>query len=317
MSRPLRIEYPGAFYHVTSRGNERKDIFRSPRDREKFLEYLASATVRYGARIHVYCLMSNHYHLLVETPEGNLSQIMRHINGAYTNYYNTKRQRSGHLLQGRYRAILVERDEYARELSRYVHLNPVRAKMVERPEVHPWSSYGAYVGCAEVPGWLVRDSVLGDFGGEGRDAEEGYREFVASGLTQEIDDPLGQVVASTLLGSAGFLAWAKEQFLKGRPSVREVPALRELSDRPSIEAIRAASERHLAAKPQLAKRVALYLCHRMTGLRLREIGVAFAMTDAAVSQASRRVRAEQSRSADLAAMIAGVKAELGMSDVET
>lgn len=113
MARQLRIEYSGAYYHVTARGNDRKEIFKSEKDREKFLSYLESAVVRYGAVIHVWCLMSNHYHLLVETPSGNLSQVMQHINGAYTNYYNVKRKRSGHLLQGRYKAILVEADEYA------------------------------------------------------------------------------------------------------------------------------------------------------------------------------------------------------------
>ncbi len=129
MARPLRIIYPGAFYHVTSRGNEQRDVFKSRRDREKFLLYLESATVRYGAVIHAYCLMSNHYHLLLETPEGNLSQIMRHINGAYTTYFNIKRKRAGHLFQGRYKAILVEADAYAKELSRYMHLNPVRGEI--------------------------------------------------------------------------------------------------------------------------------------------------------------------------------------------
>ena len=134
MARPLRIEYPGALYHVTSRGNEQKDVFKSRRDREQFLSYLESAAERYGAVIHVWCLMSNHYHLLLETPKGNLSQIMRHINGAYTTYFNVKRKRAGHLFQGRYKAILVDADAYVAELSRYIHLNPVRAGMVKKAE---------------------------------------------------------------------------------------------------------------------------------------------------------------------------------------
>lgn len=113
MSRPLRIQYAGAFYHVTSRGNERKDIFKGDRDRERFLNYLESAAQRYGAIFHCYCLMNNHYHLLIETPDSNLSQIMQHINGSYTTYFNIRRKRAGHLFQGRYHAILVEADAYA------------------------------------------------------------------------------------------------------------------------------------------------------------------------------------------------------------
>jgi REP element-mobilizing transposase RayT len=134
MARPLRVTFPGAFYHLTSRGNERKAVFKSLRDREKFFEYLQSVTQRYDAGIHAYCLMDNLYHLLLEMPAGNLSRIMRHINGAYTTSFKVKGGRSGHLFQGRNKAILVEMDEYAKELSRYIHLNPVRAHRVETPE---------------------------------------------------------------------------------------------------------------------------------------------------------------------------------------
>ena len=126
MARPLRISYPGAFYHVTSRGNERKAVFKSSGDREKFLGYLASASQRYDARVHAYCLMDNHYHLLLQTPRANLPEIMHHINGAYTTYFNVKRARSGHLFQGRYKALLLDADSYLLKLVRYVHLNPVR-----------------------------------------------------------------------------------------------------------------------------------------------------------------------------------------------
>ena len=159
MARPLRLQYPGAFYHVTSRGNERKSIFKTNRDRQKFLSYLESAYDRYGAIIHVYCLMNNHYHLLVETPRGNLSQILHHINGAYTAYFNTKMKRSGHLFQGRYKAILVEKDSYCQELSRYVHLNPVRTGLVKRPSEYHWSSYTYYIGQKEKPRWLITESI--------------------------------------------------------------------------------------------------------------------------------------------------------------
>ena len=132
MSRPLRIEYPGAWYHITSRGNERQAIFKSDSDRERFLSYLASSHERYDDVIHAYSLMTNHYHLLLETRRANLSQVLHHINGAYTNYFNAKLHRSGHLFQGRYNAIVVEKDAYCQELSRYIHLNSVRAGLVNK-----------------------------------------------------------------------------------------------------------------------------------------------------------------------------------------
>lgn len=189
MARQLRITYPGAFYHVTSRGNERKAVFKSVKDKEKFLEYLESASERYNAVIHIYCLMDNHYHLLLETPSGNLSRIMAHINGAYTNYFNTKRQRSGHLFQGRFKALLVEADEYAKELSRYIHLNPVRAKMCDLPEDYKWSSYLSYVGKGKTPEWLKRDFILGFFGKKLTNAQKGYRDFVSKLIGQEYETP--------------------------------------------------------------------------------------------------------------------------------
>jgi len=210
MARALRITFPGAFYHITTRGNERKAVFKNKRDREKFLEYLESATLRYDARIHAYCLMDNHYHLLLETPSGNLPQIMRHINGAYTTYFNVKRDRYGHLFQGRYKAILVDVDEYAKELSRYMHLNPVRAKIVETPEEYNWSSYQFYIGKQKPVEWLYRDFILGFFGKKISSAQKGYQEFVNALAFQEYDSPLEQVVSSTLLGSADFIAYIKD-----------------------------------------------------------------------------------------------------------
>ena len=175
MARQLRIEFPGAFYHVTARGNERKAVFKSIKDREKFLSYLESASNRYGAVIHAYCLMDNHYHILIETPLGNLSKIMQHINSAYTTYFNIKRKRSGHLFQGRYKSILVEVDEYAKELSRYIHLSPVRAKMVKTPEEYQWSSYSYYADKKKTPEWLYRDFILGYFGKRLSASQKNYK----------------------------------------------------------------------------------------------------------------------------------------------
>jgi REP element-mobilizing transposase RayT len=286
MARPLRITYPGAFYHVTSRGNERKNVFKSRRDREKFLEYLESATERYDAVIHAYCLMGQHYHLLLETPSGNLPQIMRHINGAYTTYFNSKRTRSGHLFQGRYKertrsghlfqgrykAILVDIDEYAKELSGYIHLNPVRAKIVDTPEEYDWSSYKFYIGKQRPAKWLYRDFILGYFGKRVSAAQKAYQKFVNAFAHQEYDSPLDQVVSSTLLGSADFIAFIKDNFLSAKKSDKQLPALKELVKKTSIQDIFEEVELVFTKDKVLARNVKMYLCQRYTGKKLKEIG---------------------------------------------
>ncbi len=234
MARPLRIQYPGAYYHVTSRGNERKDIFRSRRDREKFLEYLQSATQRYGARIHCYCLMSNHYHLLMETPEGNLSQIMQHINGSYTTYHNIKRKRAGHLFQGRYHALLVEADAYALELSRYVHLNPLRAGITEPPEEHPWSSCSSYIDGRAVPEWLYTDAILAYMSSNESEARSRYWRFVQDGLRISCSSPLKEAAAGVILGRAAFVEKIRRKHLDGGKQDRNLPAQTVLTRRRSV-----------------------------------------------------------------------------------
>lgn len=312
MARALRIEYPGAFYHVTSRGNERKDIFRSGRDREQFLACLESATVRYGAIIHAYCLMSNHYHLLIETPHGNLSEIMKHVNGAYTTYFNLKRRRSGHLFQGRYKAILVDKDAYAMELSRYIHLNPVRANIVEIAADYPWSSCRAYTGAAGTPHWLHPRFILSLFGSDEERAKNRYREFVRGQAGQESQNPFGNVTASTLLGGESFVEWVREEFLKNAQPNRELPALRKLAGKPGVEAIRAAVEVQLGEDRGKARRVGLYLCRRHTGLKLKQIGAAYGVGESAVTQASRRVVEEMERSEPLRKSVGIIEAKLGV-----
>ena len=228
MTRPLRIQYPGAYYHITSRGNERRNIFRGTGDRNQFLSYLKSAYLRYGAVIHVYCLMDNHYHLLLETPIGNLSQIMRHINGAYTNYFNIRHKRSGHLLQGRYNSFLVEADSYAGELSRYIHLNPVRAGIVDMPERFRWSSHRCYLGKRKRPEWLAEDFILSYFDNDNGNARQKYDEFVKAGINVEGESPLEETVASTILGSDNFIESIKDKYLDKKKRDRIVPALTEL-----------------------------------------------------------------------------------------
>jgi REP element-mobilizing transposase RayT len=143
MTRPLRIEYPGAVYHITNRGNDKKAVFKDDQDRETFLKILAFVNKRYHWLCHAYCLMDNHYHLMIETPDGNLSLGMRQLNGVYTQARNKRHGKTGHLFQGRYKAILIQKDTHLLEVCRYVVLNPVRARMVEKPEDWRWSSYQA------------------------------------------------------------------------------------------------------------------------------------------------------------------------------
>ena len=162
----------------------------------------------------------------METPLGNLPQIMRHINGAYTTYFNLKHQRSGHLFQGRYKAILVDIDEYAKRLSRYIHLNPVRAKMVDRPEEYRWSSYQYYVGQKKSPGWLVTDFILGYFGEKNSEARRGYRTFVETLIGQEYKSPLKEVVGSTILGSRDFIETIRDKYLSDKKVDPNLPVLK-------------------------------------------------------------------------------------------
>ena len=313
MARPLRITYPGAFYHITSRGNEQKNVFKNRRDRKKFFEYLNSATQRYNAVIHAFCLMSNHYHLLIETPAGNLPQIMQHINGAYTTYFNVRRGRAGHLFQGRYKAILVEKDEYAKELSRYIHLNPVRAEMVKAPEEYEWSSYRFYIGREKPPEWLHRDFILGYFSNKVSTAQKRYYRFVSSMVNKRAYNPLKDVAGSTLLGSPDFIASIKEKFLSDRQADKDLPALKELVERASIQEILDAVESVLGDQPVLARSVKMFFCQRHTGERLKDIGAHFGVGESGVSQASRRIRDKMEKDKSLRKKISRIEKELNLS----
>ena len=300
MGRPLRISFPGAFYHVTSRGNERRSIYQTNRDFEKFIGYLESATERYGARIHCFCLMTNHYHLLLETPRGNLQAILHHLNTGYTNYFNTKKKRVGHLFQGRYKAILVEKDPYALELSRYIHLNPVRAQLVKDPLRYPWSSYSAYGEKKKRWSWLYIDFILAQISRNKRKALRGYREYTQRGIAENIEDPLKKTVASTVIGSEKFIEWVRERWVKREMVDREVPAIRNLAKRPDLSLILHECEKGFGKASLESRRMALYLSHHLSGLSLREIGEFFGgISISAVSQNSRRQEKRLKEDAEL------------------
>jgi REP element-mobilizing transposase RayT len=182
MSRPLRLELAGGLYHITSRGNRQEKIFVDDADREQWQALFGQVCKRYNWRCHAYCLMDNHYHVVVETNEGNLSKGMRQLNGVYTQYVNRTHMRVGHVFQGRYKGILVEKDSYLLELSRYVVLNPVRARMVKDVGQWPWSSYRSMIGEQPVPEWLETDGLLGHFSVQRKRAIAKYKDFVRAGV---------------------------------------------------------------------------------------------------------------------------------------
>jgi len=221
MARPLRIEYHGALYHVTSRGDGRDDIYLDDEDKERFLEVLADVCERFNWVLHAYCLMTNHYHLLIETPDANLSLGMRQLNGVYTQRFNREHDRVGHVFQGRYKAILVQKESYLLALARYIVLNPVRARMVRAPKDWLWSSYRATAGFIAKPKWLEVDWVLSAFGRNKGAAQELYREYVSQGRNQPA--PWDNLVNQIYLGSEAFVAQAQDMLEQGR-DLSEVPA---------------------------------------------------------------------------------------------
>jgi REP element-mobilizing transposase RayT len=250
MARPLRIEYPGACYHVTCRGNERREIFADDRDRKRFLEILAENKELYGVEVHGYVVMANHFHLLVMTPEANLQKFMQRFNTSYAVHYNRRHRRSGHLYQGRYKAILVDTDNYLLELSRYLHLNPVRLKRYSQLEVkekrkiirtYPWSSYRGYVYLKHRQPFMTYSTVLEMVGGgEDREGRKGYADFVMGGILQDMNITFWQGVrGQAVLGSDDFVDWIYERFLADKKIDRkELPRLWELRKRPeTIEEI--------------------------------------------------------------------------------
>lgn len=204
MSRPIRIAFPDALYHVTTRGDRRENIFDDDQDRQIFLSTLEQVVTRFNWICYAWCLMNNHYHLLIQTPDGNLSKGMRQLNGVYTQASNRRHQRAGHLFQGRFKAILVDRDAYLLELTRYVVLNPVRAGMIKQPTDWAWSSYRASVGLEPAVPWLAVDRLLSQFAKRRSLAQRRYAQFVAEGIK----------AASPWLNLKGQVFLGDEQFVQ-------------------------------------------------------------------------------------------------------
>jgi len=234
MARPLRVEFDGAIYHVTSRGNAGEDIFDDDGDRKAFLECLGKVVNRFNWQCHAYCLMDNHYHLVIETPEANLSKGMRQLNGVYTQVYNRRHRTGGHLFQGRYKAILIQKQSHLLEVCRYVVLNPVRAKAVQRVEQWKWSSYGGTAELGKSPSWLAVDWVLSQFGKRRYPAARHYRRFVREG----IDGPSiwEGVQAQVLLGEENFVRKLKG-YVKGYEEMAEIPRSQRYLSGPKLKTL--------------------------------------------------------------------------------
>jgi putative transposase len=305
MSRPLRMEWEGGFYHVTARGNEKRPIFLMEQDFLRFLSRFERIYERYGVVIHCYVLMTNHYHLILETPQANLSAALHDLNTAYTNYFNRRHGRVGHLFQGRYRSIIVEKDAYLLELSRYIHLNPVRAGMVKRPEAYRWSSYASYLFSKSSPKWFRREEVLGQMDKKPVKGRRKYRQFVEEGLTKEIRNPLKAVMAAIALGGETFWEEVRDR-LQGLQGQSEIPVLRDIHRKTEAGAIVEKVGLFYGVSPDRITRleypvhggaqVAMYLVRKKTNLSLNEIAVIFGKRHyTAVSVAFRRVEEKRQR----------------------
>lgn len=284
MSRALRIEFPGAVYHVTSRGNERREVFRDDEDRRLFLSTLGRTVARWRWVVHAYCLMGNHYHLLIETPEPNLSRGMRQLNGEYTQAFNRRHGRAGHLFQGRFKAVLVEKEGHLLELCRYVVLNPVRARgmRVQSPEQWPWSSYRATAGQECGPPFLDTSWVLARFGGKAPTAHKAYRGFVADGAgrgkAQRPRTNKGLWIGSEVYGEA-LAPW-----LAGKRAGREYRMQERLALRPGLKTFFPAE----ALRDRDARDEAICRAYREGRYSQREIGDQLGLHYATISVIVRR-----------------------------
>lgn len=276
MARPLRLEYEGAFYHITSRGNARKKIFKINESKEIFLDILSLVVNRFNWICHAYCIMDNHYHLLIETPDANLSTGMRYLNGVYTQKYNRTFNTVGHIFQGRFKAIIVEKESYFLELCRYVVLNPVRAKIIEKPSEWKWSSYKFTAGFKKPPDFLTINNVLQEFGKIKRRASKQYKEFILEGITKET--PWNNLKGQIFLGEESFTERLRP-YLGKKEIIKEIPKLQRLAGRPSLKNL--FGEKPLSKTERNDK---IYLAHVKSGYSQKEIADFFGIHYTTVSR---------------------------------
>lgn len=275
MNRPLRLEFPGALYHVTSRGDRKAAIYLDQSDRLVWLSILEQVCARYNFIIHGFCQMTNHYHLVLETVEGNLTQGMQQLNGMYSQYFNRRHNLVGHVFQGRYKGILVQRETYLLELTRYVVLNPVRANLVALPEEWQWSSYIHFIGDLTIPPWLDTSSTLMKFGAEPESAKAAYRAFVIAGIGQP--SPLQKTTHQIILGDETYIEQIQKRTLQNFSR-----AINKTQRR--AQALSLTDYALQGATPEEA----MALAYRSTAYTMEEIGAHFGVSYKTVSRAVKK-----------------------------
>ena len=281
MARPLRIEFAGALYHLTSRGDRREDIFLDDADRAMFLEVLAEVCDRFRWVCHAYCLMGNDYHLVIETRDSTLSLGMRQLNGVFTQRSNRRHRRVGHVFQGRYKAIIVQKESYLRELARYVVLNPVRAGMVRSARDWPWSSYRATAGWSDAPAWLSVDWLLSAFGTRRKAAMQAYRQFISEG--KGASAPWAELKRQVFLGDEAFVERMLSS-LEGDAPLDEVPSIQHRLPPQSLE-------HYASAKPDRDRAIAA--AYASGGYSMKAIGDHFGLHYSMVSRILKRQQKEK------------------------
>lgn len=286
MARPLRIQFPGAWYHIMNRGGRGKTVFEDLFDRRGFLRLLGESSQMWNIEIHAYSLLDNHYHLLICTPEANLSRAMRHIDGVYTQRFNKHHDLDGQLFRGRYKSILIDKDNYLLEVIRYIHLQPVRAGLFLNPIEHKWTSHRAFMLKYFCPSWLKINVVLSLFGYEGKEANKELDKFVKKGLPEKIEKFYSRQRLLPILGSEKFEKLIQDKFIKRNRLSYEIPQRKTAGKKPSIdEIVRAvAIEYKLPAKkimlaargiPNEPRNLAIYLSRKLGGYKLTEIAACF------------------------------------------
>jgi putative transposase len=306
MARPLRIQFENACYHVTCRGNARQNIFSSDADRVAFLDRLGRSADIYQTEILAYVLMNNHFHLLVKTPRGNLQEFMRHFNISYTAYFNRRHRRSGHLYQGRYHSFLIDADNYLKEVSRYIHLNPAKIKQerskgdAARKKVlgsYGWSSYPGYVSPRERKPFLRMEEVLNYFGGDTSRGRRGYARYVEQGLAVDLENPLELGKGHGIIGERDFVDGIRDTYLSPSVNSRELPAAGQLRERVEPERIAEAvcAELKIGRDELVGKGhrgagrgLLMELLYRHGRLNQREIGAMLGIDYSAVSIGRKR-----------------------------